>query len=139
MLADTEDVDPLSSEWSVLATHNNNQGLKLVRNPTVYLPLDFYCCRDNSGEAHSIPLNPSEYLPSDEAYFQASGALDPSSYVVTSNLSYLSTHRTRTYQTRDADLNTNKFYCRLEPPPPISNQSISLPNKGDTFLRDGSP
>ena len=38
VLAATEDVDPLSSEWFVLATHNNNQGSKLVRNPTVYLP-----------------------------------------------------------------------------------------------------
>ena len=141
VLADTEDVDPLSTEWTVLATHNANHGPKLVKNPTVYLPLDFYRCRDRSGTIQSIPINPSEYLPSDEAYFQATGALDPPRYVVTSNLTYISSHihRTRTYSTKDADSRTNKFYCRLEPPPPISNQSISLPNEGDTFLRDGSP
>ena len=139
ILADTEDIDPLSTDWSCQAITLNNQGQNLIEKPTVYLPLDFIRCRDLSGQTQSIPLNPSEYLPSDEAYFEASGALEPPFHVAPSNLSYLDTNRTRSYSTKDADPNTNKFYCHLDPPPPVSNQSLSLPNSGETFLRDGSP
>ena len=139
ILANAEDVDPLSSEWTVLALHNNNQGQQLVQNPTIYLPLNFYRVKDLQGQERSIPVNPSEYLPSDEEYFEATGALDPPTFVIPSNLSYLESRVLRNYATNNADLATNKFYCCLEPPPPVSNQSLSLPHQGDTYLRDGSP
>ena len=141
LLADTEDIDPLSTEWQCQALHTNNQGLSLIKGPTVYLPLTFYHSPDHKRIQRSIPINPSEYLPSDEEYFEAAGCLEPPTYVVPTHRAYLDTQieRSKPYHVADADEATNKFYCRLEPPPPLSNQPISLPHSGDTYLRDGSP
>ena len=139
VLADTEDIDPLSNDWHALSLTKYHQGPRLVKDPTIYLPLEFYRVKDLQGNERSIPANPSEFLPTDEAYFQATGALDPPKYIVPSNHSYLETSNQRTYTTNNADLQVNKFYCRLEPPPPLSNQSLSLPHQGNTYLQDGSP
>ena len=141
LLADTEDIDPLSTEWQCQALVNKNQGSDLIKKPTIYLPLTFYRAPDLNRVERSIPINPSEYLPSDEEFFEEAGCLQPPTYVVPTHKSYLDTalDRTKRYKTRDADISTNKFYCRLESPPPLSKQPISLPNSGDTYLRDGSP
>ena len=139
VLADTEDVDPTSSQWSCLANYQNYSGSNLITAPSIYLPLSFYRTQDSQGRPRSIPVNPSEYLPSDKEYFRDSGCLDQPKYIVPSHHSYLQSHPTEKYNTSNADKNTNKFYCHLEPPPPTSTTSLSLPNSGDTYLRDGSP
>ena len=139
VLADTEDIDPNENRWPIFTSLNRNKGTKLIEKPIIYMPLDFYRTHDLNRKPRSVPQNPSEYLPDDEEYFEASGCLDPPEYLIPSHQSYLESRKKRSYNTSEADPTTNKFYCHLEAPPPLSNNSLSLPNSGDTFLKDGSP
>lgn len=139
VLVDTEDIDPTDSRWSIFAAIDEHKGNKLIEKPTVYLPLNFYRTHDFDRKPKTIPENPSEYLPSDEEYFQESGCLDPPEYLIPSHNSYLTSRKKRSYTTSDADNTTNKFFCFLEPPPPIGEGNLNLPHAGDTYLRDGSP
>ena len=139
VLDDTEDVDPTETRWSIFTSLSNHKGTKLIKKPTIYLPLSFYRTQDLTKKPKTITENPSEYLPSDKEYFAEAGCLEPPEYLIPSHNSYLETRKKRSYTTSDADVTTNKFYFHLEPPPPLSKQSLNLPNAGGTFLRDGSP
>lgn len=134
-----EDVDPTADNWISLAHKDNHQGNNLITNPIIYLPIFFNRAKDNTGTLQSIPINPSDYLPTDEAYFEHCKGLDPVHYTVSSHSSYLQTHKTRTYYTGQADFNTNKYFCRLDPPPINPNHQLLLPHLGDTYLRNGEP
>ena len=135
-----EDVDPTSDKWLSLANYKKHNGEQLIANPIIYLPIYFTRVKDRTGTLQSSPINPSDYLPTDEAYFLNTRSLDPVDYLTSSHSSFLQTHRARNYNTSEADSNTNKYFCLdLLPPPEDPSTKHLLPHLGDTYLRNGDP
>ena len=135
-----EDVDPTSNDWLSLADYDTHNREQLIANPIIYLPIYFSRSKDRTGTLQSSPINPSDYLPTNEAYFLNTRALDSVDYLTSSQSSFLQTHRARTYNTSEADSNTNKYFCLdLLPPQKTTSQGIfSLISATLTFVT-GTP
>ena len=121
-----EDVDPTSDERLSLADYKKYNGEQLIANPIIYLPIYFTRAKDRTGTLQSSPINPSDHLPTDEAYFLNTRSLDSVDYLTSS-------------QVKHTPIPTSTSALTSFPPPEDHITRHLLPHLGDTYLRNGDP